>query len=260
MRCFKRDEHYSECREACPPSSAGWACALHAVVRPPLLFCFALMLPFTQVELVRAQMHRKVGIFACDGFSIMSNSTVELSVLPYRVATEVLPHSDTRSGSALFVQVWDKVISDGRFLLYDWTVKLDPESVFLPQRLRWHIMHWGWRPDDVVYLRSCGGGLRSAVQVISQGGMKAYSLGFKRCNSSLPQRSNSSEDLLFSRCMSLLGISAKDDFMLLSDKNCGPPLNATALCDAEAAVFHPLKTTSEYFQCYGQALSDSVEG
>merc|ERR1719166_870958 len=39
----------------------------------------------------------------------------------------------------IFMNAWDYLDRDGRFRNYDWVVKVDPDAVFFPSRLREHL-------------------------------------------------------------------------------------------------------------------------
>lgn len=275
MQCFKKDGGWSECRESCPRDAA-WACsATGDVLKPALtvqqqpqqpqvkIFCFSLMLPFgSEVSLIKTQLQRRAGVFACDGHSVFSNISVELSPGPLgRIATEIVPGSlvcafggeyNTALNSEIFVRVWDKVITDGKYLSYDWTVKLDPDAVFIPSRLRDHVH--GRSSSNIMYLNNCDEGLHGPVEVLSLGGMKAFSLGLQNCRATLQQEwMTYGEDVWLRRCMGLLGISRQDDYLLLREKACKPFTDPIPCVNAGAVSFHPLKTPELYVQCLTQA-------
>lgn len=111
------------------------------------LFCFALMLPFGyEPTLLRAQLEKGVGIFDCDEFVVFSNVT---SVLSHRGVKKVLTMPipgdlsvvyggkwGTALNTGIFIRVWNAVSLLGRYQFHDWTVKVDPDAVFFPNRLR----------------------------------------------------------------------------------------------------------------------------
>jgi len=212
---------------------------------------------------MKAQLQQKVGVFSCDGYTVVSNETIELAPPPTPIHTEVMPGSlqcglggkyNTALNSRIFVRVWNKVMHLRRFLQFDWTVKLDPDCVFLPWRLQNHVR--SRHPGDMMYLNNCDEGLHGPVEVMSQGGMKAFALGFERCNETLaPEVDDYGEDVWLRRCMGLLGVARKDDYKLLTEKACKPWKDPVP-CHSGAASFHPLKTPSLYFKCLTQATAD----
>mmetsp|Transcript_53381 Transcript_53381/g.103274 ORF Transcript_53381/g.103274 Transcript_53381/m.103274 type:complete len:623 (-) Transcript_53381:729-2597(-) len=228
------------------------------------VYCFSLMLPHGDEEiLMRAQLKQQVGIFSCDGYTVLSNETIELSPPPTAIETVVMPGSlkcgfggeyNTALNSRIFVRVWHKIIYLRRFLEFEWTVKLDPDCVFLPWRLQAHVL--SRNAGDILYLNNCDEGLHGPIEVIAQGGMKAFALGFDRCKDTLaPEVGDYGEDVWLRKCMGLLGVARKDDFRLLTEKACRPYKDPVP-CHSGAAAFHPLKTPSLYFTCLKQATTD----
>jgi len=143
------------------------------------LFCFTVIsLTNYELDLMRLQMEKGLGVIACEDYAVFSDGkkwlsagptflgqgpqmlveTVEVPNLHVSGATEV--NSAALESSWLntedFMAVWEKVISDGVFRKRDWTVKVDPDAVFLPARLRAVL---GTSTDIPVnkstYLRNC---------------------------------------------------------------------------------------------------------
>ncbi|CAJ1413855.1 unnamed protein product, partial [Effrenium voratum] len=109
------------------------------------MFCFSLMLPFGyEVDLLAWQYFHQVSIFACDKFAVYTNKSMEVG-LDTGLYTHVVD-SDLHCGlggdsysalnSWIFIAVWKKVLDDGYWREYPWTVKVDPDAVFLPLRAR----------------------------------------------------------------------------------------------------------------------------
>merc|ERR1711860_344804 len=48
-------------------------------------------------------------------------------------------NAGTATGVKLFTRVWEAVKKDGRYRNNDWTVKISPDTVLLPGRLRVHL-------------------------------------------------------------------------------------------------------------------------
>jgi len=212
---------------------------------------------------MKAQLKQQVGIFSCDGYTVLSNETIELSPSPTSIKTVVMPGSlkcgfggeyNTALNSRIFVRAWHKIIHLRRFLKFKWTVKLDPDCVFLPWRLQAHVI--SRNAGEIMYLNNCDEGLHGPIEVIAQGGMKAFALGFDRCKDTLsPEVDDYGEDVWLRRCMGLLGVARKDDYRLLTEKACRPYKDPIP-CRSVSAAFHPLKTPSLYFKCLKQATAD----
>jgi len=228
----------------------------------PSLYCFSLMMPFGyEVSLIRTQLAKGASIFSCNAWDVISNESVVLSPGPPSIIrTEVMPGNmvckfggpyDTALNSEIFWRVWVKVFELKRFVEYDWSVKMDPDAVWLPNRLLMHVVDR--EPASLVYLNNCDEGLHGPIEVISKGGMKAFDLGKQHCHDLLIKEwMTYGEDVWVRRCMGLLSVARIDDYMLLREKAC-KPFKDPMPCDTQAVAFHPLKSPARYFACLDQA-------
>lgn len=122
-------------------------CPELSALAAPLLFCFSLMRPVGyELGLLSAQLARRAGIFGCDEFAVFSNSTIPLGTdgetnvstmsVPGELSVPFGGQWNTALNTGVFVRVWRAVGDLGRYQSCSWTVKADPDSVFLPSRLR----------------------------------------------------------------------------------------------------------------------------
>merc|ERR1712137_1197121 len=96
--------------------------------------------------LMQMQFAKGAGIFACDEFVVLSNDTTftgtedALPVPVYVINGSVnVPYGgkwNTALNADVFTRAWQVVGMLGRWQYHDWTVKLDPDAVFFPDRLR----------------------------------------------------------------------------------------------------------------------------
>jgi len=119
------------------------------------LFCFTVMLSNngngkeqTEISLVRTQLHTKTSIFGCEKWTVFSdvsvwlthgNETYQATILTEKVAYPKIihrPHTKIWVNTPLYVNVWLKLKEQGTYKRYDWTVKVDPVTVWFPMRLR----------------------------------------------------------------------------------------------------------------------------
>jgi len=229
----------------------------------PSLYCFSLMLPWgNELSLVRTQLEKGVGIFSCDDWSVVSNESVLLSPGPPAVIrTDVMPGTlkckfggeyNTALNSEIFFRVWSKVRAIGRYQRHDWTIKMDPDAVLLPGRMRQHVA--SKNPSASLYLNNCFEGLHGPIEVVSNGGMEVFANGMDHCAQSLKNEWMSyGEDVWLRRCFGLLAVARVDDYDVLREKAC-KPFKDPIPCTYDAVAFHPLKTPSSYFACLSQAL------
>ncbi|CAK0853129.1 unnamed protein product, partial [Prorocentrum cordatum] len=134
---------------------------------------------------------------------------------------------------------------------HQWTVKVDPDTVFFPNRLRESLLPYG---ADEMYVRNCPGGPRGlgmfgALEVVSKTGLAVYHAGWKRCVEALKGR-QLGEDNFMQKCLDLLGVAPRDNPDLLADGYCP---GRVVDCTASFPAFHPFKTVDGFFRCWEES-------
>jgi len=228
----------------------------------PRLFCFAAMMPHgDELTLMRMLLERGESIFACDAYQVYSSEEVELSPgPPVRIAAQSVGSMHCEYGgpyhlalnTEIFVRIWNKVFADGRYRSNEWTAKVDPDAVFLPERLRENVKHSD--PAASVYLNNCDQGLHGPIEVLARGGMETFRGGMSKCVQELQnERGESGEDVFLRHCLGLLHVDRVDDFKLLDETVCfyGDPVHRG--CGSGKVSFHPFKHPEEYFKCLREA-------
>ncbi|CAE6952080.1 unnamed protein product [Symbiodinium natans] len=161
-------------------------------VRAKSIFCLAVMVPYSyEVGLIAMQYKHHTGIFACDEYQVYSNQA--LVIAPGLETRKVMTSQECEVGgefkSALnlriFAAFWRQVISDGHYLLYNWIVKADPDTVFFVDRLRVVLDKHEEGSRDLastgVYLNNCKFGLHGPLEVFSQSAVRALTTSFPGC-------------------------------------------------------------------------------
>jgi len=105
------------------------------------LFCFTTVLAGSPEEGLREFAEdKKAGVFACDG----------------HVWVRWKSDTDTpgiNTNGLLFI--WDELLFDGRYKSHDWTVKVEPDTVFFPDRLKNKLGAFELSPkDDALYIKN----------------------------------------------------------------------------------------------------------
>jgi hypothetical protein len=139
------------------------------------------------------------------------------------------------------------------YLEHDWTVKVDPDAVFAPARLRGILQSYK-EVGNGVYLNNCKYGLHGPVEVLSRRAVQAWSQGWPWCQSHFRERCHGDclwgEDMFMDQCLSkVLGVTRQNDFRLLVEDHCDAPSGWQSCTDSSKAAFHPFKTLSGYQQC-----------
>lgn len=233
------------------------------------LFCIALMQPQGyEGGLLAMQYKKKVSLFACDEYVVYSNEEIELApgltthVVDSTLKCEMGGEFHTALNLDIFITVWRKVISEGRFLHHDWTIKVDPDCVFFPDLLRAVLPHHA-EAKNGVYLNNCKYGLHGPVEVLSRNALQTWVAGLDQCKEYFDKLCSGfcgwGEDLYLDQCLEkVLEVRRDDEWGLLTEDHCPadpqhPPEWSAGLCDNGDAAFHPFKTEEGYIQCLAVA-------
>lgn len=110
------------------------------------LYCIALMMPFGyEAGLLLEQKKKGVGIFECDEWEVFTNETRMMDGTPFPFPVSIVPislyvplggHYMTALNRDVFDAVWLEVIKRDNYRKHDWTVKVDPDTVLFPSRLK----------------------------------------------------------------------------------------------------------------------------
>lgn len=220
-------------------------------------------------ELLRAQESQLVGLFACDRWTIYSNASVPIGgafTVPIAGSLECTFSRKNALNTEVFIRVWLAVAMDGAYSQYDWTVKADADTVFVPGRLRSLLGQISARHPGPVYLNNCWRGptMHGPMEVLSREAVQTFLAGLDRCGELRRQamapnlgpddwQHSFGEDTFVTRCLGLLGVRSVNEFRLLSEAACPPPsapmVAVLPSCDARHIAFHPFKTLPLYFNC-----------
>lgn len=214
--------------------------------------------------LLYLQFVKKMSIFACDGFEIYSNKSIEVvkgvytAIVNRNLQCKMGGEFYTAMNTDIFIAVWKKVASDGRYLHYGWTVKVDPDTVFFPERLRPAIRQ-NPETDKGVYLNNCKYGLHGPIEIFSRNAVSAWTSEEDQCDEHFQVQCNGKckwgEDMYIDQCLwKVLKVTRADVFNIMVEAHCDPPAE-WAQCKSDIfAAFHPFKKPELYRQCADNAL------
>jgi len=160
--CYEVHSGYAKCMKACTPGVDG-TCLSQVVTSEASksdvtysatnLFCFSFYTaetgstkPSYELQLLRTNLFLGTSIFGCESYRVFSDVSTWLS--PGKVETVKIDDVENnfhfakrkRTGtwinSNMFIQTWRKIKEENMWNSKDWTVKVDADAVFLPQRLR----------------------------------------------------------------------------------------------------------------------------
>lgn len=234
------------------------------------LFCFCVMrTQGYELEILEVQLHTTTGIFDCDDQMAFTDTSVALS--PTFSTTPIGSLSSAFGGQGpmatsswvnteTFFRVWQLVRESERYRESDWTIKVDPDTVFMPKLLRHHLAERGFSKGGTkgarIYLVNCpnvDAGFYGSLEVMSQAAVDAYVYTMDSCRSTLDY-SGWGEDLFAQRCMDAAGARGVGDFSLILDGNChgaGMPPR----CAPGFPAYHPYKSADAWMDCMGEATS-----
>jgi len=118
-------------------------------VEGPSLYCFMVVLPYGEErDVVNVQFKAKVSIFQCDAHDVLSSEEYPLgdegnaTTVSFGGDMHTAFNSWTWSGNAMslntqvFLRAWKKVYAIGTWAKFDFTIKTETDTVFIPWRLK----------------------------------------------------------------------------------------------------------------------------
>lgn len=242
----------------------------------PSLYCTAMVLPWGyELELLRAQYSRgKLGLFDCNEFSLFSNESLTISPEGHRpivqtalingsLSATVGGHWHTALNTEVFIKFWNKVIDDPKAWKTEWVVKVDPDTMWLPVRLRallrTRVGPLGQpEPDAGLFLNNCHVGMHGPIEVLSHRALGAYKNGRQECATGKPSKIGQ-EDWFLRECFEELGIMKVDAYNVMLEATLACQEVASALdpdrppCFSPQVAFHPFKNIRTWMRCYQEA-------
>jgi len=213
--------------------------------------------------LVTMQYHQKASIFGCEEYALYSNRVLQIApgiqtyVVNSSLKCKVGGEFKTALNLDIFLAVWEKVHQVGRFALHDWTIKVDPDCVFFPDRLHASLasLQGG---NHAVYLNNCKFGMHGPLEVFSRKAVQAWSKGTRHCQDHFTKLCSGDcywgEDLFIDQClMKVLKIERISDYNLLAEDHCDPQEGWDTCRNESTVAFHPFKNEEGYRGCLNNA-------
>jgi len=297
--CFTKGPGRAQCNETCTAGQKGFTCdviAPHSVpVAQPLgqnLYCFSvytentgnLTAPNHELELLNIAASRGAGIFACEQWDVFSDVSVPIKANG-RVTIKVEDtfgefHQLKRKDSgtwvnwALFYQVWIKVREVAKWQSADYTIKVDADAVFVPQRLRnWLSTKPGDSPHGLYY-ENCPNvayGFFGHLEIMTKTAVQVLTQYLENCHAEFAPCANDGcdwkfgawgEDVFAQRCMDHHYVDKVEAFDVATDGACkadrpeGEKKNMhwhpTDCSQITTVTAHPFKKPAAYEKCLGE--------
>lgn len=232
----------------------------------PSIFCFAMMMAKTyELKILQRAYRDGRSIFSCNQWHVFSDFPAVLGGKDEAIAVPGPPAKFNKIwlNTDVLFRAWNKIFELKTYKHHEWTVKVDPDAVFLPQRLRDHVrVHNGWISKK--YFKNCPlySSMQGPLEVLSMVAVTSLSTESWRCFSAL-NKSAMGEDQFLHHCMDILQAEAVFDGELLIDSYCGQQpkpckskLQSWQQNSPRPAAFHPFKDLESYSECLAEATEE----
>lgn len=299
--CFTRWPGRAQCNETCTVGEAGFTCEIvspHSVpvVRPlgQKLYCFSVYTKDTgnaadpnneELELLKAQFRNGVSIFTCEQWDVFSDVSVFLGHDTHEATIRVddvlgefhqvkTQETGTWVNWGLFYQVWIKIREVGKWEQTDYTVKVDADAVFVPERLRDWLSTVKGDSQHGMYFENCKNvqyGFFGHLEVLSNTATRVLTQYLENCHAEFAPCANTGcdwnsgawgEDMFAQRCMDHHYVDKVEAFNTTTNGACKAdrpdgqkentkwhPKDCSKVTTAAA---HPFKRPQDYLQCMGE--------
>jgi len=228
----------------------------------PSIFVYVVIVE-NEVPLVRSMLDRDVFVQGSDTFRVYGN----LSSMPgisdhaacvgcYEQAIEgsmSVPRGGvhgTRLNSAVFLRVFEHIFATDVWRQHQWTVKIDADAVWMPQRLRGLLSLYDSQAAVLGGNTNAGcSRVYGPIEILSHAAMEKYSRAPSLCDSPTYNSMFGEDDTLM-RCMNRINVSLAPMPLMLSWATVGH-------CSGCEVVFHPFKTSEEWEACHTQLTADA---
>lgn len=273
FQCFQKNQEFAGCKTKCvanavdPADGDGlpWGCTVLGGSQEPAftpkappgqaagtsLFCFVVAMPDgPERALVTFLQQKGLSAFSCDASAIFQGMPVQKSFWKSVANTDI------------FIKIWEQVQQNGQYLSHDFTVKVDPDAVFFPDRLKLHLASLSPPANVALYLKNINFKFQfmGALEVLSKKAVQEYLAHATECSSHLGH--DGGEDFYMMTCLDALGIGHMADYTLLHDKYADADQLSKKLiiedigsCRNDAVVaFHCYKAEQIWMGCHDVAM------
>jgi len=286
-KCIKGKKE-SKCQKYCPKK--GGCTVLGAKItfdtkERTSLYCFTVYTKdtgstkkSTELELLMKQAEKKVSLFACDMSAVYGDVAVESEYLTVTKVEDVdndfhfakRKHMGTWINTGLYAQTWKAIAAKGDYADYDWSVKVDADAVFFPEKLIARISLLPISPTGG-FLANCEGveyGFFGNLEVFSKTAFSILLANVDTCKTKTVKNwkvgihkgkyGPMGEDLFAEMCLRKNGVEEIDAFDITKDGCCSAkrPGNEKKnkkwkpdCATTSTPAMHPFKKPAEYFAC-----------
>lgn len=249
--CYRKDKLTAHCVTGLPPPSwNGTKIGGHPVRKVPkaddgvliqdtTLFCFTVVLWDQPPEA------------GSDGEGVVANNFKEKNFGIMQCDAQQFVDG-LLSGSRLdnMLSAWRRVREVGTWKQFDWTVKVDVDTVFIPDRLRWHLKDLRVPRGSRLYVRNMEKHpfFSDTVQVLSREAARLYFQRGDECTGQIGNEGGIEYWML--SCLEGLGVDFQDDLRIIGDESSSTgPGDVEACSDDWAAAFSGFDSVVDWEAC-----------
>ncbi|CAK0837601.1 unnamed protein product [Prorocentrum cordatum] len=180
------------------------------------------------------------GGFGCDGHTVIHGMQHEVGSSSYKPLVDA------------FIDHWKAIEEKGHYRKYDWVVKVDPDAVFFPDRLRSHLHQLKVPAGARVYVENSEFRYRPAAPGVLSG--EAAELLFSHideCAEHLGHQAG--QDYFLKACLDAIGANHQDGISTFRFPRYMDPYAKDPCSDSKAAAFHPYKKVAAWQKCWQRA-------
>merc|ERR1711994_153532 len=271
-KCFSKSRGVAQCNQTCTPGKQGFTCDVVGQPSVPVerelgqsLYCFSVYVKETgsskvntEPQLLALQSKLWASIFACEQWDVFSDVAVPIGQSGYVTVQvhdthgefhQVKRKSADGDGSwvnwGIFYQVWLKIREVGKWETTDYTVKEDPDAVFVPGRLRNYLASKKGDSPHGVYYENCNAEFAPCANDVCDWKYGAWG-----------------EDVFIQRCMDHHYVDKVEAFDVITDGACEADRpegekkkkkwHAEDCSQLTTVAAHRFKKTKEYLKCLGE--------
>jgi len=262
--CYRKDDQFAGCAASRPDGWEGtWlggprehrevpSAGSTMATQERSLYCFTVVAwhaprpkPEVNSEAEITNHWQKLGlhIMQCDGHDFFEGNMTPVS------------EWGAFSNVDMFMAVWQQVKAEEKWKDHDWTVKVDADTVFLPNRLRDHLYNLRTPLTSRVYLENIDYKFKffGALEIMTR---EAVNIFLEKGHTCVRGIHEGGEDIFMRACLDGLGIDHQSDFTLLKDKLAGVDVDCN---DGWSVAFHYMKTRMAWANCYNKAVCDGPD-
>merc|ERR1712003_390025 len=288
----------AKCMKNCTASASQLCTQPQSIMEPVLqdastvgtsLYCFSVYTKDTgttkkteELETIQYQFSKGLSIFSCEKYEVYSDVAVSLGDgFTTKVVSDVkgdwhfAKRKETGAwvNTGMFIQVWKAIADTNAHAGMDWVVKVDPDAVFVPERLRDRIQ-WMPRTTSGVMLQNCqyvDYGFFGNLEVLSPKAFGVLVGSLDTCYTELDWKVGikdgkygpMGEDLFAEICMSKNGVHKVEAFDVTTDGACEAKRPTDQKkdkkwhsdCNVKTPAMHPYKKPTDYFECLDTTMA-----